>query len=320
MKTELIQAKNEVPSHVTPPWWNDDFTNEYTNQCRSVVKRFVDGNLIGLQTASKNPGRHKYESRNNGTELWLFKDNPTNKVWFCVAKVVNGTILGNASSLAVIKNLRTGELTPLNWGTLKIQEVLQDVFTMVPFRLFEDAGLDIDTFQTIEKGPEELVKVARIQDPQERHFTGAIVFTLRNTGGELAYYLFDLDRNDVALKTWNPFLSKLPNPVTSIADAYDSLKPQEIKDAERFLGKPCPRQGEWFFIPSKEDHKDSGNPAVLRNPGTRDHEVEVLSEDGFVKGRVTHRGWEHAAIILRGWHKPVGNGAVESFKISGAID
>jgi hypothetical protein len=39
-----------------------------------------------------------------------------------------------------------------------------------------------------------------------------------------------------------------------------------------------------------------------------------------VRGKVSHGGHEHKPIILDGWHKPVPNTAVGSFKISGAVD
>uniref|UniRef100_A0A6M3L0S9 Uncharacterized protein n=1 Tax=viral metagenome TaxID=1070528 RepID=A0A6M3L0S9_9ZZZZ len=45
---------------------------------------------------------------------------------------------------------------------------------------------------------------------------------------------------------WNFFLCQLPEPVETVAEAFASLKPTEVKD-ENFI-----RQGEWFFVEATE--------------------------------------------------------------------
>jgi len=150
-------------------------------------------------------------------------------------------------------------------------------------------------------------------------------------GKDEDYFLFDIDRNDLKLKNFNVFLSKLARPCSSIEDAYASLKPKEIFDAERFMGKQCERQGEWFFIPVQGEHEvkkeakwNRGRPArqgaILQAKGNRPHYVEMLSDEGYVKGKVTHGGGGHIPINLKQWHRAVPNTATESFKISGDVD
>lgn len=334
-----------VPAFTKPSWWDDELdVNRRDGRLQAIVKAFVTGTMKGRMNGEVGNGRHFYTARKNGTELWIFKDNPRVKLNICIAKKVNGYFVGNASSIMAIRQANNGKL---NWvgGAQKIQEILSDVMPMVPFRLFKDAQLDINSFHVIDKAPDEMIDVGRRRNGKNvlTHYTGAMVFKIevnprsRGIQGKSArYFLFDIDRNDLALKNFNAFLSELRRPVTSIADAYDSLKPDEVRNAERFMKRPCERQGEWFFIPVQGRFKRKTESttwsgarrrgrhpfveACLQSKGNRPHYVQFLSEEGYVTGKVRHGGHEHKPIILKGWHKPVPNAAVESFKISGAID
>ena len=66
--------------------------------------------------------------------------------------------------------------------------------------------------------------------------------------------------------------------------------------------------------------RPSRQAATLQSKNNRPHYVQFLSVEGYVKGKVTHGGGEHKAIMLKGWCKAVPNTAVESFKISGQVD
>jgi len=336
--TELFQ-KPKQPEYNKPEWFDAIVGNSYEARCRQIVKDFVQGNLEGKKTSRACNGNHSYTTKKGGTELWLFKNNPSIKTRTCVAKKVNGSFIGNASSLTA-QRFPNGKIHYAGGGMQKIQECLQDVMPMVPFRMFKEARLDLDSFHIIEKGEGEMIDVGREEKGKKvlTHYTGAMLFTIgvrKISKGLMGYdedhFLFDIDRNDLALKNFNVFLSKLARPCSSIADAYVSLKPKEIVDAERFMDGPCPRQGEWFFIPVQGEHENKksaiwnrGRPArqnaTLQAKGNRPHHVEQLSVEGYVKGKVTHGGMEHKPIELKQWHQPVPNTAVESFKISGAVD
>lgn len=345
---EMVGYANASPaqtvareSFVRPTWWNNDFTGAYADHCRSVIKRFVLGNFAGTSSSKTNSIRHTYTTRKNGTELWLFKNNPSIKVHVCVAKKTNGFVFGNSSSLFFMRQPKSGKIVSTR-GRLKIQEVMGECIPMVPFQMLKESQLDINSMTLIDRGPDEHVDGGRTSEGKSvlTHFTGAMVFKIdvnkrsREVQGKSdKYFLFDIDRNDLKLKNLNFFLSALSRPVKSLKDAYDSLKPDEVREAEMFLGHEVQRQGEWFFIPwSKQDFKpkteqdrwNRGRPArvqaTLQAKGNRPHYVDMMSEEGFVKGKVTHGGYEHKPIELKVWCKAVPNTAIESFKISGSID
>jgi hypothetical protein len=337
---ELARPVEKVKGYTEPHWWNDNFKDVRNDRLKKVVKQFVTGSFKGKMKGYDNTnGLHIYSTKKDGTELWLFKNNPQIKVRICVAKKVGDYFIGNASGLS-FNRMTDGSLSSLG-GRLKIQQVLSEVMPMVPFQMFKDAKLDINSFRVVEKGPDETLDISVGARIDKRHYTGAMLFKIevrsRSVGIEGhkdEYYLFDIDRNDLRLATFNAFLSKLPKPCKTIKEAYANLKPQEVYEAEKFLGHEVNRQGEWFFIPVQGEFKRSkveprfpgqqGNrrfaQAILQSKDNRPHYVEFLSEDGYVKGKVTHGGFEHKPIELETWCKAVPNTAIESFKISGAVD
>ena len=56
-------------------------------------------------------------------------------------------------------------------------------------------------------------------------------------------YLFDVDRNELKYYRFNAFLSEVDNKIKTIKQAYNWLKPKEVKKAEK-QGKKVYRQGE----------------------------------------------------------------------------
>lgn len=330
--TEAIKLNDFIPdiqikqkeAFRKPQWW--DSTTKvptYDGACRSLVRDFLLGKRTGKYSMLYKNFRHIYSIRNKGSELWLFKDNKSIKYEICMAKKVDGIFIGNASSLQASKK-KDGSVAFTGSNQHKIQEVLSDCMPMLPFRIFEEAKLDLNSFELIEHGGEEYVKTDRRWRGEDGkvHFVGAMLFKINDS-----FYLFDIDRNDIKEEIFNPFLSKLPGPSKTIAEAYASLKPKEVYEAERFLKTECMRQGEWFFIPVQgkfepRKHRDGTRriEGLLQSKGHRPHFSEEICEEGYVRGRIRHGGNEHFPIDLPGWHKPVANDAEVSFKISGAID
>lgn len=339
---KVIEKLDSKPAPYTTPEWFEDVGDFKTlSGYRQAVKSFLLGELNKRVHVKASNGKHVMYSKNNGQELWLFKDNPSLKVNILVAKKFNGVFVGNASSLTRQKTPK-GKISLVGGGRFRIQAVLEDCMMMLPFEMFKETRLDINSLEMIDRGDSETVQVKRAggRRLENQHFMGAMVFKIKararsselHYNGKAQYFLFDIDRNDLKLKNLNFFLSRLGRPVVSIDDAYASLKPKEVSDAERFLKHPVQRQGEWFFIPvtgefekkkgvTSSFHVGSrGMRANLQSKGNRPHYVEWLSEEDYVKGLVTHGGHEHEPIELETWCKPVPNTAVESFKISGAID
>jgi len=120
----------------------------------------------------------------------------------------------------------------------------------VPFRVFAEAKLNLLEAEVIEKAPSETITVTIkkwnktdwVDVDETRHYVGAC---LLRVGSE--YFLFDIDRNELKHKTFNPFVVKLPGTPKTIEEAYASLKPAKVTMAE-MGGVAVQRQGEWFFI------------------------------------------------------------------------
>lgn len=126
--------------------------------------------------------------------------------------------------------------------------------------------------------------------------------------------------------------------VATIDEAFESLKPEEVKQAEA-SGETVLRQGEWFFVPveqvEKEITENSEKKYMLKN---RDEQREDrhFATDGaefegrqFVRGVIRHNGGEHRQLKLyeegtraskRPWFEAFENIQVESWAASGNVD
>jgi len=199
------------------------------------------------------------------TLVYNYKPEYSDQHQTIIAKTIsspNGPIkVGNASILKYVGVTNPYGNTSYNHRTLLIQTELEKHIPMLPFSVFEETGLDTSKLEVLEdSGPEEVLvtvpnpKYSLHQDnpkgirktiTERRHYTGAKLFRIENI-----CFLFDIDRNEIKNKIFNPFLVKLPNEVKTIAQAYESLKPKEVKAAERKKTEVL-RQGEWFFIKTR---------------------------------------------------------------------
>lgn len=319
---EALKLKTEVREKPKASFFNPEMIpgSSYYFQ---AVRAF----LCGLEIKSKSS---PFEIKNG--ELWFIRERisyaggkgPKKIGKFhkdIIAKRVNGVFIGNSSGLhRNSKGNRVG-------SRLRIQEIISRYIPVVPFTMFEQTGFSLGSFRMLDKGPDEEIDLGRKDRDGKKiidHFTGAMLFNIGKS-----QFLFDIDRNDLALKNFNAFMSRLAKKCETIEEAYASLKPTEVYDAERFLKASVPRQGEWFFIPvhgkripplvAEKGSNGAFVNAVLQSKGNRAHYVEQKCGE-YVKGKVWHGGFEHKPIHLDGWYRPVPNTAVESFKISGAID
>lgn len=178
----------------------------------------------------------------------------------------SGKMLANAEILPLIGQYSSYGTLQVNRHQTVIQRLLSEDrdFVTVPFNVFREAELDLDSFKVIEWGGSETVKRKypnNEYDPSNKHkmekakipkhlwedvhFIGAMVFQVGPK-----YFLFDIDRVEIKHGTFNPFLVQMPKKVQTVDEAYAALKPKVVVEAERD-GKKVLRQGEWFFIPTK---------------------------------------------------------------------
>lgn len=180
-------------------------------------------------------------------------------------------ILGNASKLKYCEShLRSAVSSP--------QNILMDnMIPMIPFNVFSEAKIDISKAKVIDSSGSESIYVRRFvrgvqtgdssisfkpspdkrkvyvhnelnnryylkRDLEHRHFVGAILLDI-----EGKKYMMDIDRQELLYYRMNPFIVKVDDSVSSVKEAYVSLKPHEVVKAEHD-GVEVIRQGEWFFI------------------------------------------------------------------------
>lgn len=261
-------------------------------------------------------------------------------------RLESGEVIGNSSILELIgRNVSFGRES-LNRSIVEVQTRISQLITMIPFGVFIEANLNLNKFKVLARGSEESI-LRKIPNPKYNdydakaknlpkfleetvHFTGASLF---DVDGKI--FLFDIDRREVEHKIFNPFLVEIPKQVSTIEDAYQSLKPIEVLEAEA-KGLKVLRQGEWFFVPVSgefEAMRDPNRwdkkefvPLTLRAGMNRPNSVSKYSViDGgagghVVSGYVEHSGREHAKLILNGWFKAIPNTSTRSFTITGDVD
>lgn len=158
-----------------------------------------------------------------------------------------------------------------------------------------------------------------------RHFTGSRLFTLEKTEGnesKTCFFLMDIDRNEIEHGIFNPFLVELKSPAKTISEAYQSLKPSEVLDAEKNKLEVL-RQGEWFLIKTDLVPIKYDSEGYIRAGRNRPNIAEKYSEQGemkLVSGKLSHSGREHKDLLLESWYQVVPNTSVQSWQLSGDID
>lgn len=260
-------------------------------------------------------------------------------------RLKSGVIIGNSSALSLIGRSVSFGRERLNSSVTEVQTRLSELVTMVPFTVFIEANLNLGNLIMLERGTEETI-TRKVPNPKFKkwndkntepefleetaHFTGSSLFSIDGRT-----FLFDIDRREIQHKIFNAFLAEIPDTTAkTVKDAYESLKPVDVKTAES-KGLKVLRQGEWFFIPvdgefeavkARSDRWDKKEfePLQLRagqNSPNNAHRYAVLKDGSHVvSGYVEHSGREHAKLILKGWFKAVPNTATRSFTITGDVD
>jgi hypothetical protein len=302
-----------------------------------AIQCFLTGNTgkFGKYFAVKNALVYRtIVTSNNGSDQELCQ----NIIALRLTRPSGDLFIGNSSILPLIGRSVTYGNEHLNRSVQPVQTRLSRYITMIPFSVFTEANLDLTQIEVLDKGPEETVtRIEQKWDARKKedvpvdvevHFTGASVFRVENKT-----FLFDIDRREIEHKIFNAFLVELTKPVATVKEAYDSLMPDEVKQALK-KGLDVKRQGEWFFIPVKGEFepvkarpnrwdKKQFEPLTLRAGENRPNTASKYHVDGktqLVSGLVEHSGREHANLVLKGWYKPVVNTSIQSFTLTGDVD
>jgi hypothetical protein len=186
-------------------------------------------------------------------------------------------------------------------------------------------GKDVDTNGTFHLNDEsDICPSPDAAAPwRHEHVLGGVVVEL---GGN--HYLSGIDQNEPwRLRSY--FLCQLACPVASIGEAYDSLKPERVRDAEA-RGIEVRRQGDVFLVPVSE--KDWNIKLQFgRDRLAKDHKLwngthrasRALIADGrvFVSGSITHERRQHRTLYCKGlWYEAIKNTALASWNAVGHID
>lgn len=191
----------------------------------------------------------------------------------------------------------------------------------IPFNVLAAAELELSETTILDQGPEEDFTIkatnrhGQAAGTEERHFTGALL--LENSGRK---FLMDVDRVEIKHSIFNAFFVEVDKKVKTIAEAYEAMKPKEVRDAEK-AKLEVKRQGEWFFIKTdktltvdKESiarwmpqgdeaktFKGVVQKAVAHGKGRPNNLYVPMGFgelDQYVCGTVTHQGREHRPLNL----------------------
>lgn len=213
-------------------------------------------------------------------------------------KLSNGLTIGNSSILPNVGKTVAYGNTNENRRETVIQRLLSDKIPMIPFNVFEEADLDLQTLKIVDQTGAETVTVDEQVEGNSRnnwksttrevnrHFTGATIFECDGK-----QFLFDVDRNELKHKIFNAFLVELPSKVSTVSEAYESLKPSEVKDALK-QKLDVKRQGEWFFIPCEapvipELNQDQAIMALLASTGAIRESIFNDEDNSWRRDEVT---------------------------------
>ncbi len=304
--------------------------HDYPDTMLNALKCLIRGEtgVFGAYVATKN------------ALVYRTIDNGMARQEVLIMRLINGadiTYFGNSSRLRYEGTRMAFGNRTRPWGLTPSQRIVEAMgVPQLPFGALIEAGLKISEITILDKSGPETVKrrdrqVKDVWKYRDVHFTGAMLF---KTG--TATFLFDIDREEIKHGIFNPFIVQLPNFANTIKDAYNSLVPDEVREAMAD-GVKVLRQGEHFFIricdtliykADTEVNRWSDNNEVinvqarLTVQGNRDHVASMFNrQSGLVSGFVRHEGREHIDLDLNdGWYRPVSNTAAKSFTIVGDVD
>jgi len=225
------------------------------------------------------------------------------------------------------------------------QALRYETTVTIPFSALDRANIAFDTIELVDQQPERLIPY-RYKDSKtgewregKQHLMGSSVIRAKfwtGSEGKHTYFLSGLD--ETAKNVWRSFfLSQLPHEVTTVENAYESLKPREVQSAE-WNGREVLRQGEWFFVRVNDELAkqctkfeklwEKNKPEYLINRDTSrpaQHLVtrKIAMPSGVaVRGTCRHTGGDHKLLKFEkgAWYFAFENTQVAGWGASGRID
>lgn len=334
-KTEefIVKVTTDLPKFKLPKKPQDDIDKAINTFLTGQVGKF--GKYVAVANALV---YRTIITSNYGNDVEMGQD----IVALRIEKEGKTLFIGNSSILKLIGRTSNWGNESFNREVTEVQKRLSRHIQMIPFSVFTEANLNLMNIKILDRGPEKTVvrneekydarKRENVKVPVEVHFTGASLFSVDDR-----LFLFDIDQREIKHKIFNAFLVELKVPAKTIAEAYQTLKPKAVVDAEK-KGLEVLRQGEWFFIPVKGNYetvmrtirgwngskdKVEPMPVDLKAGNNRPNKAAKHAKEGktvYVTGKVTHSGREHADLLLKGWYEPVANTSVQSFTLVGDVD
>lgn len=235
----------------------------------------------------------------------------------------------------------------------------------IPFSALKEAGIDIKDIIVVDKESSRYFdKVDKDGNPYQSHLMGSTLFTVtkevpnimesryRDTEEqygmkkETKYFLSGIDETAKNLNN-GFFLTELVGSVETVEEAYESMKPLEVKWAEE-RGEDVKRQGEYFFIPvqntvtiemlkhiekvkdfrlekkkalshQKRDVTLAGGFDFAQSRHVVTNYIDILGQV-YAKGTCRHIAGEHKMLKLDEWHLVAENIQEKSWTAEGRVD
>lgn len=138
------------------------------------------------------------------------------------------------------------------------------------------------------------------------------------------YFLSGIDETGTS-RRGNYFLTELKKSAKTVDEAYEQLKPKELKGSLNFV-----RQGEYFFVPTDFKKRLVKSIKQFKLPDQSNQRTESshtateavkIGEIIFVRGTVRHSRKEHKMLDLgKTWHAVYHNNQKRSFNANGGFD
>lgn len=271
------------------------------------------------RATKKQIARWVHEGERFDSDFFHPWDSTTHELSFMDERMATRHLNGKGRRLVIME-------PPSFWGLRQVQRKLHRVLVklnaqviyMQP-RQYNDAGIDVSSIEIIDTGRLNRNKTKGM----DVLFTADVTRAWSSRVMRRGLFISGFDPNE---KVSGYFLCEVPqgdNPPRTLAEAYEALKPDVVKQAEAY-GRTVKRQGDLFFIPLPEFSPTADDEAekVYKDQaifGTN-HFAESITwrgqypnhATGYVRGTIKHRPArrrpDHAPVRLgETWHLVVRN-------------